>query len=106
MLGRVSKQRAPATADIQMLVPWLHLDVLTDGLELALLRCLQTLFRVLEDSAGVHHGVTQEPIVEVVAAVVDVGDIGLVRLDAVGDVLPQELFEVELDVTAGEAKSE
>src|SRR5690606_33472823 len=101
----VGDERPPTATDVQMSVPRLHVHVAAHRLELALLGRLQALVDVAKDAAGVHHGVAEEPIVEVVAAVVDVSDVSLVRLSTVAHVGAEELLEVELDVAPGEAEA-
>jgi hypothetical protein len=89
-----------------MLVTGFHLHVSADGLELALLRLFECLAGVVEHSAGVGHALAEEPVVEIVTAIVDVGDVAPVRFLSVGHVLPEKLPEVELDVAPSETKTE
>ena len=83
------EQGAPAAADVEVLVARLHLHVLADRVELASLRVLERLALVAEHAARVDHRLAEEPVVEVVSAVVDVRDVAAVRLEAVRHVLPR-----------------
>ena len=97
--------RAPSATDVEMTVARLHLRVLANGVELTFLSALQGLVRVLKDAARVGHAFAEEPIVEIVSAVVDVGNVILVRHFGVRNVLPQELAEIERNVAPGKTEA-
>eukprot|EP00123_Amoebidium_parasiticum_P022378 comp8624_c0_seq1/m.3914 comp8624_c0_seq1/g.3914 ORF comp8624_c0_seq1/g.3914 comp8624_c0_seq1/m.3914 type:complete len:454 (+) comp8624_c0_seq1:695-2056(+) len=106
VLAGVADQRAPAAANVEQSHAGLELQLLADGVHLALLCDLEGVILVCVHAAGVDHGGAQEPVVEVVAAVVHGLDLVAVHVLAVPQRLGDETEAEVLDVVPGEAEAE
>ena len=80
VLGSETSERSPTTTEIQHPFTRLQADLAADGLELVVLKFLESLLLVgVRDKTGsVDHAWAQEPSVEVVTAVVVVTDLFLI----------------------------
>ena len=75
--ARVFCEGAPSAANVEHALPALEPNLLAHDAQLVILQLLQAFFLgdVRDDAGGVDHARTQEPAVEVVAAVVVVTDL-------------------------------
>lgn len=99
VLGSVSNQGSPTTANVQESVTFLEVELFTDHVELVVLQLFKRFLSVDigDDTAGVNHSRSQEPRVKVVSSVVVVSDLIFILAlrvnDDFGDEVGEDVFE-------------
>lgn len=104
VLGSVGSKSSPSTANVEHTVSRLEVELVTDHVELVVLKLLKSLLAVdvTDNTRGVDHTGSKEPRVKVVSSVIVVADLVLVLVLGVEDDIGNEVEKNVAEVVGSE----